>query len=194
MEFLPIIILLIVFTLWHELGHIALARLKGLTISKFGFSWKPYPHPYVAVNDVPSKKDGLLFLGAGSAFTLLLTIVLIVTGVWRYEAVYWAICVQWLIETNPFYSDITLAANSLLPEQKIRTYLAENQPDYVEEYGIEQLVDYYQSNIDATISKYLNIYAFSTPWYLHFALWIGLFALFFGPSSPLSTGNVLPLF
>ncbi|MBC6994034.1 hypothetical protein QWY85_08550 [Neolewinella lacunae] len=194
MEFIVILAIITLFTLWHELGHIAVARLRGLTIEKFGFSWRPYPHPYVAVSDVPSQRDGLLFLGAGSAFTLLLTIVLSLTGIWRFEVVYWAICIQWLIETNPFYSDLTLAANSLLPEQRLRAYLAEHQPDHVDQYGMDGLLAYYRSTIDATVGRYLNLYAFSAPWYLHFVLWIGLFALLFGPHSPLATGVLISLF
>jgi hypothetical protein len=148
------------------------ARVLGLTFERLGWSWKPYPHPYVAVSRVPDRRSALIFLAAGSAFTLLVTLVGLATGLMDWKPFALAIGIQWVIETNPFYSDITLAANGFASRTRLGAYLQANQPEYVARYGLDRLIAYHRSSIDATVSRYVNLYSFTLGWYVHFAAWL----------------------
>lgn len=98
----------------HELAHIIVANRLGLPLVAIGINMKPIPHPFVAIDKreaTPAKL--LIYLLAPSFCTLLLGAIAFNTL--KYPiAVFMAWGSMSLIETNPYYSDYTLAYSQIL--------------------------------------------------------------------------------
>jgi hypothetical protein len=93
----------------HELGHIFSAVLLKLKIDKVGFTFKPYPHPYVAVSEVKNNLEYYVFLFSGISVTVTIFLICWWLNLLHFKALYYALAYELVIETNPFHSDFTIA-------------------------------------------------------------------------------------
>lgn len=139
--------------IFHEFGHYISARVMNVRVVKVGFSVVPIPHPYVMVENLSSNLQRRIFLLAGIGMTLLLLSTSYLTGWLALSFVRLAFTIELLIETNPFYSDLTLI-NLDLHKQRI----------------LNDLV--YQKKMSVTQMIHANDYIFSSKWYLHVIGWL----------------------
>ncbi|MEM7548471.1 MAG: hypothetical protein AAF363_02275 [Bacteroidota bacterium] len=160
MEILKTAFVILALLSLHELGHVISAKLIGVRIVKVGFSFAPLPHPYVVVENLDFFYQRLIYLLAGIAMTVLLLIIFKLSGLIYYSFIFYAFAIEILLETNPFYSDLTLLA---LPIHQHRQ-LSE---------GISR------GKISGMGLIYANSYIFSSIWYLHLILWSVLIYLLF---------------
>ncbi|MDV3566844.1 hypothetical protein CMT56_15740 [Elizabethkingia anophelis] len=137
----------------HELGHVIAAKYLSLHVKKVGFQMKPYPHFYVAASWPRTIRAKNIYLFAGSFVTICLFILFFCFNFFFLKSLLIAFIIQICLETNPLYSDITIAVVSA--SKKIR---------YGKSYGIDYAREY--SN-----------YKFSIRWYIHFILWTALIIL-----------------
>lgn len=147
MEFIEINILVLLLLLIHELGHLTMARILGLPIQRIGFQLKPYPHFYVSVSWPRINWQKYLYLFSGSLITVGLFCISIYNEFFHLTQLYWAFVVQLIIETNPFYSDFTIAI------------VSRNKPN--------NTMSSYAENYKLQFSKY----KFTLKWYVHFIIW-----------------------
>lgn len=147
MIFLQIITFVFFLMCLHELGHIIAARYLGLHIKKIGFQTKPYPHFFVAASWPRTNRDKNIYLFSGMFVTMCLFIFSIFNNFFLSQSLFFAFVIQIAFETNPFYSDITIAIVS--SNKRIK---------YGRTYGI----DY---------KEQFSNYQYSNYWYLHFILW-----------------------
>lgn len=147
MGFLQLIIFLILLIVFHELGHIASAKILKLSIQKIGFQLKPYPHFYVAIQWPKTKLQKYIYLFSGTFITLCLLSFSFYHDFFGLTFLYWAFVVQLAIEINPFYSDFTIAVVS-------NNTLNKAVKSYAENYNIQ-----------------FKEYQFTLKWYAHFILW-----------------------
>lgn len=145
----PIIILALI--LLHELGHVTCAKILGQKIRGVGITRKPYPHFYVAIDWPRDTQKKFIYLFSGFTMYLLLVLVAAFTGLFQYKIIQLAFIFQFLIETNPMYSDFTIA--------HITNDSAFNKVTSKKEYS-----SLYKSKYEA--------YLFSKNWYLHFTIWL----------------------
>lgn len=113
MGILFVIGVMVVLLFLHELGHVAAAKLLNLRIKSVGIQMKPVPHPFVAIKWSTDKNKVLIFFFAGMFVTLTLFSIMFSVHFYDLKLLYLAFCVQIILETNPFYSDFTLAARFL---------------------------------------------------------------------------------
>ncbi|SHJ38987.1 hypothetical protein SAMN02745146_3003 [Hymenobacter daecheongensis DSM 21074] len=110
LELLLLPLTMVVLLCIHESGHLGAAKLLGLRVTHVGFLAKPIPHPYVAIRWSPVRWKVLVFFFAGVGLTLLqFGLLLLTTHFFHQPFIYFGFCVQLVLETNPFYSDFTLA-------------------------------------------------------------------------------------
>jgi len=109
MELLLLPLTMLVLVCIHESGHVGAAKLLGLRLTHVGIQSKPIPHPYVAIRWSPVRWKVLIFFFAGVALTALQFGVLLTTSFFHQPFVYFGFCAQLILETNPVYSDFTLA-------------------------------------------------------------------------------------
>lgn len=154
MNVLQIIIVLFfvqLFIVLHELGHWLAARIMKLTVLRVGFTLKPYPHFFVAVVWPTDRQKRIVFLFAGFSVFILLLAVALPFNFFNYTYLYYAFCIQAAIETNPFYSDFTIAQ-------------------------VTTNTSFIQKNRHrgaARVYKELHKqYMFTGRWYLHFVIWL----------------------
>lgn len=154
-DILQIIIFVITLMILHESGHVISAKIMGLDIQKISFQFKPYPHFFVAIEWPKLEKQRLIYLFSGSFITIFLFIVALSFHFFGIRNVYYAFVFQLILESNPFYSDITIAAAT------------KNKLDYTNTQ--KPYADLYQEQFSS--------YQFSYRWYIHFTIWIA-FILF----------------
>jgi hypothetical protein len=145
----PFIILVLI--ILHELGHVICAKLQGQKIRGVGVTRKPYPHFYVAIDWPRDTQKKLVYLFSGFSMYLLLVLLATVTGLFQYKLIQLAFILQFLIETNPMYSDFTIA--------HITNDDAFNHVRSKKEYSL-----LYKNKYEAHL--------FSKNWYLHFLIWL----------------------
>ncbi len=150
MEWIIIPLLLAILMFTHEMGHIIIARLLRLQITGFGFKLKPYPHPYVSVKWPVKTSYRNLYLAGGMLMTLALFTVSYVMGILIVQQVAIAFTIQFILEMNPFYSDITIGL--VYQRSKLRA-----RNNFQKEHANHQ---------------------FSPIWYVHFLAWAGIIFLF----------------
>ncbi|QMU65289.1 MAG: hypothetical protein GKR88_13950 [Flavobacteriaceae bacterium] len=119
-----------------------------LEIKKIGISLKPYPHVFVAVEWTREKLKRFIYLFSGITVTLTLFSISFAFDFFELQHLLYAFIIQLIFETNPFFSDFTIA---------IVTNIAEKQKIAIDE-------NYYQ--------KVYTKYAFGLGWYVHFSIWI----------------------
>lgn len=153
MFYIQIILFFFALTFFHECGHILVAKCLRLTVKKVGIQVKPYPHFFVAVAYPRNNFERCLYLFSGTAITIIFFTFSLFFDFFNCLSLYFAFCLQIIIETNPFYSDITLAIitnkNSL-------------------KYG---------KSYEAEYKKIFSKHQFSKFWYLNFILWMVLILL-----------------
>lgn len=147
MQILLFLIFLFTLMCFHELGHILIAKILNLSVQKIGFHIKPYLHFFVAVKYPKNNLHKYVFLFSGSFLTILLFTSLLFKNFFDLPSLYWAFVIQLAIETNPFYSDFTIA---LVSNNK----LDKKTKSYVENYKIQ-----------------FKKYQYTAQWYLHFIIW-----------------------
>ncbi len=148
-----ILLYLFLLLFFHELGHVISAKILGLKIKKVSFLLKPYPHFFVAVSWPNNNKEKFIYLFSGVFFTFTLFFISFYNNFFNSKALYIAFLIQIIIESNPFYSDYTIAI--LSNDKKIK---------YGKNYGV---------NYNEQFSKY----QFSNKWYFHFFMWAFLIIL-----------------
>ena len=110
---IPIIGFMIVLIILHELGHMMMAKLLGLHITKVGFQWAPYPHAFVSIVSSENIYKNSLYLLAGTFTTLCLLATSWTFNFWNHPSLLYAFAFQIILETNPFYSDFTIIQSYL---------------------------------------------------------------------------------
>jgi hypothetical protein len=151
--FFQILLFSIILLFLHELGHVISAKILGLKIKNISFLFKPYPHFFVAVFWPNNNKERMIYLFSGVFITLSLFAISICFNFFNLKALYIAFIIQIIIESNPFYSDYTIAIMS--NDKKIK---------YGKNYGINY-------------TQHFSKYQFSFNWYLHFIIWTLLIIL-----------------
>lgn len=146
-----LITMFIVFCLFiiHEFGHIIGATILKLRIKNFGFTTKPILHFQISVEWSREKWKRTIYLLSGF-FAYLITLIIILLFEPNNKLIYLALSIQFIIETNPYYSDFVILMISTNAYKTQRT----SKITYREAYKIE-----YQK------------YKFSRIWYFHFTLW-----------------------
>ena len=148
-----IILFFFVLMFLHELGHIIAVKYLRLSIKKVGFQIKPYPHFFVAASWPRTNKEKNIYLFAGMTITLILLLFSLYFSFFGLKSLLVAFIIQIILETNPFYSDITISVVSNFKKIK-----------YGKSYG----TDY---------KKEFTNYQFTRNWYIHFTLWTTLIIL-----------------
>ena len=152
---IQIIILVLVLMILHEVGHVIAAKILDLEVYQVGVCWKPYPHFFVAAEWPQTEKQRLIYLFSGSLVTVILFILASLFHFFYMRSLYHAFAIQLLIETNPFYSDFTIAS---ITKSKL------NDPHQ------HQLTN-------SLYQDQLSTYLFSRKWYIHFIIWAILLIL-----------------
>lgn len=113
-----VMFLLLVF---HELGHVIAAKLISAPIVSVGFYSKAIPHPHVAIESPTSLSKKAFYLLAGLMSTLSLLLVCYALNLLVYPMIYLAFSFQIALETNPYYSDLTILGELVKPKYKTST-------------------------------------------------------------------------
>lgn len=153
MKVLFVLFLVISLLVLHELGHILAAKILKLEIKKVGLSLKPYPHAFVAIEWTKVNFKRYIYLFSGFAVTVVLFCASLVFNFFELQCLLYAFIIQFIFETNPFFSDFTIA---------IATNIAEKKKICIDE-------NYYK--------RVYAKYAFNLYWYFHFSIWIGFIYL-----------------
>lgn len=104
-----IIIVVFILTLLHEIGHYISAKILRLKIIGYGVRLTPYPSIYVSVKYPSNNSKRLFFLLSGFLATMCSFIIMMYLCFFNLEVIFWGYFIQLIIETNPFYSDFTIA-------------------------------------------------------------------------------------
>jgi hypothetical protein len=151
--YLQILFFFLIFMFLHELGHVFAAKFLKLEIKKIGFQTKPYPHFFVAASWPRTNYEKRIYLFAGMLITNVLFIISWYFNFFDIKSLLIAFIIQIIFETNPFFSDITIAIVTSFKKL-----------NYGKSYGM----DY---------KKEFSKYQFSKYWYLHFIMWTFLITL-----------------
>lgn len=92
----------------HEIGHLLCALILRLNIQGFGYHLVPVPSFFVSVKLPDEEWKRRCFLLAGNVATILLYIVLKMTGTINDTCLILVFILQFITEYNPFYSDIAI--------------------------------------------------------------------------------------
>ncbi len=153
MQFVKVSIFVFLLAIFHELGHVISAKILKLPIHKIGFQFRPYPHFYVAVQWPRNSTQKYIYLFSGTFFTVMLFIISLANQFFGLTILYWAFIIQLITETNPFYSDFTIALVS-------NAKLNKGVKSYAENYKLQ-----------------FKKYQFSSKWYVHFIIWTSILML-----------------
>ncbi len=156
-----IVIALAIFHVSHEIGHLLCAKLFKFRILKIGFALKPIPHTFVHVSINSSKVNNLkrkiYYLSGFFVYISLLIVFVASTNYhsWtllQYESIVYAFFVQFMIETNPFFSDFVLLQLDNDIQNKLKACR-------------------YRVSFKAIHKQAFSLHQFSKNWYIHFTLW-----------------------
>lgn len=95
--------------LLHELIHMLTASIIGLEINGVGATTRPYPHLYVSIVWPKSQIKKYIYLFCSPIVTAILFAVHISFDIPNSHLFTYAFIIQIIMETNPFYSDFTIA-------------------------------------------------------------------------------------
>jgi hypothetical protein len=158
---IQIIIALATFHVLHELGHVLCAKLLKFRIIKIGFALKPIPHTFVHVSINNSKVNNLkrkIYYLSGFFVYISLLVLFVASSKYQswvllqYESLVYAFYIQFMIETNPFYSDFVL----LQLDNDIQNKLKAAK---------------YRISLKAVHKQSFSLHQFSKNWYIHLILW-----------------------
>lgn len=151
MILLKVSILIFVFTILHELGHVICSLSLKLKITDMGFAYKPFPHFYVSVKWPYKTYQKVLYLFSGFfVYLIILSLFLIfyscnITN----DIIKYALFLQLIIETNPIYSDFVIV-------QLVKKIYMKSKNS---------------TNFKSIYKEAYTQHLFSKFWYLHFFLW-----------------------
>lgn len=128
----------------HECAHVISAIIMGLKVVQIGLKTSPLPHLFVAIEPTLIEYKKYLFLFAGVGLTIILFFISIYYKFWNINSIYWGFAIQLIVETNPFYSDFTIAINDKQGSNNL-----DNIPE----------------------NRYREDYRYSRAWYFHFLFW-----------------------
>lgn len=154
-DYIQIIIFSLMIVFLHELGHYIV--LKGLKIPIYhsGVAFRPIPHYYIRYKWPKSITKHCLIMFSGSLTTIIGFVVFYMFFNHSImKLVYVAYYIQFIFETNPFFSDFVFA--SVICKNKITDFRLGEK-------------DNFRSQI--------KTYMFSYTWYIHFILWVVLTVL-----------------
>ncbi|MBY0244063.1 MAG: hypothetical protein K2Q03_01275 [Sphingobacteriaceae bacterium] len=144
-----VLIIMIVIVVFHELGHIIMAKILGLKIYNVGVALKPIPHVFVGTAFTQNKMKRTLFYLGGPFITILLFLMMIIFGLTRHTFINIAFVLSVIIESNPFFSDYT----TLILLHKLK--------------GETPNADFFKYRY----SERLTAFYFTGIWYLFFFTW-----------------------
>ncbi len=151
MIFLKVIILVLGFTILHELGHVVCSHMLKLKITGIGVAYAPFPHFYVSVKWPYKLYQKVLYLLSG-----FFVYVIIVSGCLFFYSgnitnlsIKYALALQLIIETNPIYSDFVIL-------QLVKKIYVKSKNSI---------------NFKSLYKEAYTQHLFSKFWYLHFFLW-----------------------
>lgn len=156
-----IIIALAIFHVFHEIGHLLSAKLLKFKIIKIGFVLRPIPHTFVHVYSNHSKvsniKRRIYYLSGFSVYIVFFVAFVAssnypIWGFLQYESIVYAFFIQFMIETNPFFSDFVLLQldNDIQNKLKASKYRVSFRDAHKQAFSLHQ---------------------FSKNWYIHFIFW-----------------------
>lgn len=151
MLLLKILLLLLLFITVHELGHVIFARIFQLKITKIGFAIKPIPHFRVAVKWPVQKTKRILYVMSGFLFFILFSILLYTTNLIDIKLLKTACFIQFIIETNPVYSDFMI----LLLSDKVYSKIKKTR-----------------GNFKGAFKSVYDKFVYGKQWYLYFLTWL----------------------
>jgi len=128
----------------HECAHVIAAIVMRLKVVQCGLKTSPLPHLFVAIEPTLIEYKKYIFLFAGVGLSVILFIISIYYRFWNINSIYWGFAIQLIVETNPFYSDFTIAINDKQ---------GSNNPDNIPE------------------TRYQRDCHYSRVWYFHFLFW-----------------------
>lgn len=131
----------------HETGHVVAAKIIGLKVYQVGFQWHPYPHLFVAATWPRTEVERLVYLFSGPLVTASIFFIMLFYDFFGFKHIYHAFAIQLIIESNPFYSDFTIAAITKSRQEDIKS-----------------------TSIHSSKMR-LSDYLFSYKWYIHFSIW-----------------------
>ncbi len=140
----------LILTLLHEIGHVIAAKILRLKINKIGFSIRPFPHIFVAVRWPFKYGQSLIYLFSGFAMYAFIFIVCWANDFFNNSAILYALLIQVIIETNPFYSDFIIC-------QVIKPFFTVHSTHPIN--NASYMIHYKQ-------------YLFGKRWYIHFTGWV----------------------
>jgi len=146
MNFIKINIGVFILLILHEFGHIIVAMILNLPIHNIGFRLRPYPHFFVTIKWPRKRLYAYIYLFSGTLVTLILFFVSIINNFFSFSFLYWCFVIQLIIETNPFYSDFTIASITNTVKKKTKSYVFDYQ-------------------------KIFKEYQYTPKWYIHFISW-----------------------
>lgn len=149
MEIVYTFLVMISILIFHELGHMYWAYFMKLKIYGIGITYKPVPHVFVAAEFTRNRLKRTCYYLGGPLSTIALFIIVIYFGLIHYSFIKYAFIYSLVIESNPFFSDITTLIILKQNEQQA------TQPNF------------FSQQIGILINEFL----FTPLWYVHFFLW-----------------------
>lgn len=156
-SFLMTLASVIVLTLLHEFGHYITAKIMKQTVYGYGVRLFPYPSIYVSIKFPSENYKKNIYLFSGFFFTICSFLIFFKFDFFNLDFLFWAYFIQLLIETNPFYSDFTIA----------------------------YITNKYKSYDGRSYIKFHNLYMRSKFWYLHFVSWLAVIILLLNYKFPI---------
>lgn len=156
MIFLGILLTYLLLVVSHELGHYISAKLMKLKDIKIGVTFVPFPHPYVAALIDRNAWKKYIFLFSGISMTLIIYSLTYFNYQLKYDFIRIALIIKLCMETNPFYSDFTIAFKPKSRENNNKS--------------VSKQIKYQSASAKKD-------YLFSFKWYLHFLIWLLLILL-----------------
>jgi len=152
---------------FHELGHIIIAKCYHLRIHRVGIAIRPIPHPFVEVSQINQKYIRNVFLFGGILMSVLIITTAWLTGIISQEGIYYGMAFHFIFEINPFYSDLTQSFKMIDEEafnHAKQKHIEKGKRSRTGTTGKPMNMQYIRD-------QYFDRYRFSLPWYIHFSMW-----------------------
>lgn len=112
-ELILVVFTWIPFAIIHELGHLLCALALRLKIQGWGYHIIPLPSFFVSIKRSNRSWKNFCFLLAGNLTTLFLLIFVAMFEDSMDKCIVMALLLQFVMEYNPFYSDIVLLVSKV---------------------------------------------------------------------------------
>ncbi|NVO10660.1 MAG: hypothetical protein HXX16_11905 [Bacteroidales bacterium] len=151
MNYLGVLLTYLLLVVLHELGHYISANVMKLKNIKAGITLMPYPHPYVTALIEKSVWKKYVFLFSGISMTIIVYLLTYFNLQLKYDFLRIALIIKLCMESNPFYSDFTIAFKPKSSENNNKNITKQ---------------------IENQINSSKRDYLYSFKWYLHFFVWL----------------------